>query len=147
MPTERLEELKEEEMTLGVNRLETYATFTEKVKETKRKLCSLLIDLKRKGKSITNYGAPGKGNTLLNYCGIYTDFIDYSVDRNPYKQGKFLPGTRIPIYPPDKIEETKPDYVMIMPWNLKDEIMNQMAFIRDWGAQFIIPIPEPEIIA
>ena len=146
MPTERLKELKEKEMTFGVNRLETYATFTEKVKETKRKLCSLLIDLKRKGKSIANYGAPGKGNTLLNYCGIYTDFIDYTVDRNPYKQGKFLPGTRIPIYPPDKIEETKPDYVMIMPWNLKDEIMNQMAFIREWGAQFIIPIPEPEII-
>ena len=104
------------------------------------------MDLKREGKSIVGYGAPGKGNTLLNYCGISTDFIDFTVDRNHYKQGKFLPGTRIPIYPPDKIKEAKPDYVMIMPWNLKDEIMNQMAFIGEWGGQFIIPIPKPEII-
>jgi len=144
--TSRVKELKEEEMAFGVNRLETYSKFTEKVKETKRKLCSLLIDLKRKGKSIAGYGAPGKGNTLLNYCGIYTDFIDYTVDRNPYKQGKFLPGTRIPIFAPEKIGETKPDYVMILPWNLQDEIMNQIAYIRDWGGKFIIPIPEVSVL-
>lgn len=144
--TDNVKELKEKEMAFGVNRLETYSSFTEKVKETKRKLCSLLIDLKRKRKSIAGYGAPGKGNTLLNYCGIYNDFIDYTVDRNPYKHGKFLPGTRIPIYPPDKITETKPDYVIILPWNLKDEIMNQIEYIREWRGKFIIPIPEPEII-
>jgi SAM-dependent methyltransferase len=146
MATARLKELKEKEMTFGVNRLETYATFTEKIKETKRKLCSLLIDLKRKGKSIAGYGAPGKGNTLLNYCGIYTDFIDYTVDRNPYKQGKFLPGTHIPIFAPEKIRETKPDYILILPWNLKDEILNQIAYIREWGGKFIIPIPEVTVL-
>lgn len=146
MATARLKELKEKETTFGVNQLETYATFTEKVKETKRKLCSLLIDLKRKGKSIAGYGAPGKGNTLLNYCGIYTDFIDYTVDRNPYKQGKFLPGTHIPIFAPEKIRDTKPDYIMILPWNLKDEIMNQIAYIREWGGKFIIPIPEVTLL-
>jgi SAM-dependent methyltransferase len=146
MATARLKELKEKETTFGVNQLETYATFTEKVKETKRKLCSLLIDLKRKGKSIAGYGAPGKGNTLLNYCGIYTDFIDYTVDRNPYKQGKYLPGTHIPIFAPEKIRDTKPDYIMILPWNLKDEIMNQIAYIREWGGKFIIPIPEVTVL-
>ena len=139
-------ELKNEEMAFGINRLDTYSTFTEMVKETKRKILSLLIELKRKGKTISGYGAPGKGNTLLNYCGIYTDFIDYTVDRSHYKQGKFLPGTRIPIFAPEKIKQTKPDYVFILPWNIKDEIIEQNSFIRDWGGKFIVPIPEPKIM-
>jgi len=143
----RAKELKAEEEDFGIKQLQTYSSFSEQVKETKRKLLSLLVDLKSMGKSIAGYGAPGKGNTLLNYCGIRMDFIDYTVDRSTYKHGKFLPGTHIPIYPPDKIEETKPDYVMILPWNLKKEIINQLAFIREWGGQFIIPIPIPEIIS
>lgn len=141
----RVKELKEREEQMGFNRLERYSTFTEQVKETKRKLLEFLIRVKREGKSIAGYGAPGKGNTLLNYCGIRTDFIDYTVDRNPYKQGKFLPGTHIPIYPPDKIRETKPDYVLILPWNFKDEIMSHMSYIRSWGGSFVIPIPEVKV--
>ena len=142
----RTHELKKEEMSFGIKRLVTYSTFTETVKETKRKLLSLLIDLKSKEKTIVGYGAPGKGNTLLNYCGIYADFIDYTVDRSHYKQGKFLPGTRIPIFFPEKIRQTQPDYVLILPWNIKDEIVEQNLFIRDWGGKFIVPIPEPGII-
>jgi hypothetical protein len=125
--------------------LETYFTFGEKVKRTKRKLLEFLIRAKGEGKSIAGYGAPGKGNTLLNYCGIRTDFVDYTVDRNPYKQGKFTPGTHIPIHHPDKIRRTQPDFVLILPWNLKDEIMEQMSYIRAWGGRFIVPIPEVEI--
>ena len=120
--------------------------FSEQVKETKFKLLTLLIELKRNKKTIVGYGAPGKGNTLLNYCGIRTDLIDYTVDRNPYKHEKFLPGTHIPIFPPEKIKETRPDYVMILPWNLKEEIMAQNDFIRNWDGKFIVPIPEPEIV-
>jgi ABC-type Fe3+-hydroxamate transport system substrate-binding protein len=119
--------------------------FAERVKETKRKLLEFLIEAKRKGKVIVGYGAPGKGNTLLNYCGIRSDFIEYTVDRNPYKQGKFLPGTHIPIYAPEKISETKPDYVFILPWNFRDEIMQQMGFIREWGGKFVVPIPEAQV--
>ncbi len=104
-----------------------------------------LIGVKRSGKTIVGYGAPGKGNTLLNYCGIRTDFIDYTVDRSPHKQGKFCPGTRIPIYSPDRIRETRPDFLLILPWNLKDEIMQQNACIRDWGGQFVVPIPEVQV--
>jgi len=143
----RFLDLKGKEIAAGYNRLETYSVFTEKVKETKRKLLAFLIEVKRKGKTVAGYGAPGKGNTLLNYCGIRTDFIDYTVDRNTYKQGKFLPGTHIPIFAPDKIRETKPDYVLILPWNFKDEIMQQMADIRKWGGQFVVPIPEVRIFS
>ena len=126
--------------------MESYSAFGEQVKETKRKLLDFLIEARGAGKTIAGYGAPGKGNTLLNYCGIRTDFLDYTVDRNPYKQGKFLPGTHIPIYPPEKIRETNPDYVLILPWNLKDEIMAQMADIHKWGGKFVIPIPEVEVV-
>ena len=135
-------QLLEREAALGMTSLEYYAEFEERVKETKRKLVEFLIATKRAGKSIVGYGAPGKGNTLLNYCGIRTDFLDYTVDRNPHKQGNYLPGTRIPIYQPDMIKKTKPDYVLILPWNLKKEITRQMAFIADWGGQFVVPIPE-----
>jgi hypothetical protein len=122
-----------------------YQDFERKVKETKRRILSFLIEARNNGKSVAGYGAPGKGNTLLNYCGIRTDFIDYTVDRNPHKQNNFLPGTLIPIYSPDKIRETKPDYVFILPWNLKDEIMESMSFIAEWGGRFVIPIPELQV--
>ncbi len=135
-----------QERAFGLDRIETYDRFAEQVRETKRKVLSFLIDAKRAGKRIAGYGAPGKGNTLLNYCGIRTDFIDYTVDRNPYKHGRFLPGTHIPIYAPEKIAETKPDYIFILPWNLKDEIMTQLAYTRGWGAKFVIPIPELTVV-
>ena len=140
--SDKVTELLEREMKAGVTHLDFYKNFEEQVKETKRKLLEFLIEAKRSGKKLAGYGAPGKGNTLLNYCGIRTDFIDFTVDRSPYKQGNLLPGTRIPIYPPEKIDEVKPDYVLILPWNLKEEIMGQMSHIRDWGGRFVIPIPE-----
>jgi 2-polyprenyl-3-methyl-5-hydroxy-6-metoxy-1,4-benzoquinol methylase len=141
--TERVEAMRQKELDFGMHRMETYERFGEQVKMTKRKLLRLLCDLKDSGKSIVGYGSPAKGNTLLNYCGIRTDFIDYVVDRNPKKQGLFTPGAHLPILAPEKIFETKPDYVLILPWNIKDEIMEQMRGIRDWGGQFIVPIPEP----
>lgn len=140
--TANVDSLKRMEEGLGIGRLDYYANFGERVRETKRKILDFLIRAKREGKVVVGYGAPGKGNTLLNYCGIRTDFLDYTVDRNPYKQGKFLPGTHIPIRHPDRIRETKPDYLFILPWNFKEEIMRQMAHIREWGAKFVIPIPE-----
>jgi hypothetical protein len=142
----RVKDLREREHRAGFTHMQTYADFSEQVKETKRKLLDFLISARRKGKSIAGYGAPGKGNTLLNYCGIRTDFLDYTVDRNPYKQGKFLPGTHIPIYPPEQISRTRPDYLLILPWNLKEEIIRQNAFIREWGGQFIVPIPEVKVV-
>ena len=139
-------ELKAREENAGFGRLEFYNQFSEKVINTKRNLLEFLIQAKRQGKHIVGYGAPGKGNTLLNYCGIRTDFIDYTVDRSPYKQGKFLPGTHIPIYPPEQIAETRPDYVLVLPWNLKDEIISQLSYIGEWNGKFVIPIPDIEII-
>jgi hypothetical protein len=141
----RVGELLVREKAAGLDRLDRYSDFTQQVAETKRKLLEFLITVKREGRSIAGYGAPGKGNTLLNYCGIRTDFLDYTVDRNPYKHGRFLPGTHIPIFHPEKIKETRPDYLLILPWNLKDEIMRQMAEIRAWGGQFVIPIPALEV--
>jgi hypothetical protein len=140
-----IEELREQESQFGINNISFYKTFEGQVKETKRKLLEFLIDIKRQGKTVAGYGAPGKGNTLLNYCGIREDFLDYTVDRNPYKQGKYLPGTHIPIFSPDRIRETKPDYLMILPWNFKDEIMEQNSFIKEWGGQFFVPIPEVKV--
>jgi SAM-dependent methyltransferase len=145
--SDRVSELLAREASAGVDRLESYACFEEQVKETKRKLLGFLIKAKRQGKSIAGYGAPGKGNTLLNYCGIRTDFLDYTVDRSPHKQGKFLPGTHIPILAPERINETRPDYVLILPWNLKTEIMAQLAYVRNWGGRFVLPIPVPTIFA
>jgi SAM-dependent methyltransferase len=129
----------------GLHRLDAYASFAEQVKETKRKLLAFLIDAKRQGKRIAAYGAPGKGNTLLNYCGIRTDFVDFAVDRNPYKHGRYTPGTHIPIFAPEKIAQEKPDFVLILPWNLKDEIVKQLAYIREWGGRFVVPIPETKV--
>ncbi len=145
--TERARKLRDRELAAGLERLETYASFTEQAHETKRRLLEFLISARRRGKRIAGYGAPGKGNTLLNYCGIRTDFLEYTVDRNPYKHGKFLPGTHIPIFPPERIQETRPDYVLILPWNLKDEIMEQLAYIRSWGGQFVVPIPDVKVYA
>jgi len=140
--TDRARALRERELAEGFQTLARYAGFGAKVEATKRKLLAFLIDAKNRGKTIVGYGAPGKGNTLLNYCGIRTDFLDYTTDANPYKQNKFTPGTRIPIVAPERIRETRPDYVLILPWNLKDEITQQAAYIRDWGGQFVIPIPK-----
>jgi hypothetical protein len=131
----------------GVTDLATYSDFTIKVEETKRSLLELLIRLRREGKSVVGYGVPGKGNTLLNYCGIRTDFLDYMVDKNPYKQGKHTPGTRIPIFGADKIAETRPDYVLVMIWNLVDEVTQQLSYIREWGGQFIVPIPSVKVVS
>jgi hypothetical protein len=134
--------IKATEREAGIDRLETYLQFGEKVKATKHRLLEFLITARRAGKRIAGYGAPGKGNTLLNYCGIRTDFLEYTVDRNPYKQGKYLPGTHIPIYAPERIRDTRPDYVLVLPWNLKNEIMEQLSYVRSWGGQFVVPIPE-----
>jgi C-methyltransferase-like protein/putative zinc binding protein/methyltransferase family protein len=142
----RAKALLRREMDHGFDRMETYANFGEKVKSAKRRLLAFLIDAKNSGRTIVGYGAPGKGNTLLNYCGIRTDFLDYTVDRNPYKHGRFTPGTHIPIYTPAKINETRPDYVLILPWNVKDEIIAQMAHIRSWGGKFVVPIPDVAIL-
>jgi len=138
--------LRAQEKALGYEDLTIYAAFGEQVRETKRKLLTFLIEAKRAGKRIVGYGAPGKGNTLLNYCGIRTDFLDYTVDRSPHKQGRFLPGSRIPILHPDRIAETKPDFVLILPWNLKDEITHQMSNVRSWGGRFVVPIPETAVL-
>jgi SAM-dependent methyltransferase len=143
--TVRVRELSEREEKAGFMRLETYFPFAEKVKETKRTILDFLIRVKREGKSVAGYGAPGKGNTLLNYCGIRTDFLDYTVDKNPYKHGKFLAGTHIPVFNTSRIRETKPDYVLILPWNLKKEISEQLSYVREWGGKLVVPIPEVEI--
>jgi hypothetical protein len=139
--TARLEALARRERELGFERLDHYTRFRHQVEDTKRRLLEFLIHARGAGRSVVGYGAPGKGNTLLNYCGIRTDFLDYTVDRNPYKHGRFTPGTHIPIYPPDRISETRPDYVLILPWNIKDEIMAQLSHIRAWGGSFVVPIP------
>ncbi len=138
--------MRERERKAGHFDLAYYRNFGERVKESKRAILEFLIAAKRQGKQIAAYGAPGKGNTLLNYCGIRTDMIDYTVDRSPHKQGNFLPGTRIPIHGPDMIRETKPDYLFLLPWNLKDEIVRQMADIRSWGGKFVVPIPTVQVI-
>ena len=144
--TPRVADLLARERAAGLDRIDAYRAFDEQVKETKRRLLEFLIGAKRAGKRIAGYGAPAKGNTLLNYCGIRADFIDYTVDRSPHKQGCFLPGVHIPVYGPERIRETRPDYVLILPWNLKDEIAAQMADIRSWGGRFVVPIPEVKVL-
>ena len=138
-------DLTEKEENCGFNKLEHYLSFTEKVKETKRNILEFMIRARNDDKSIVGYGAPAKGNTLLNYCGIMTDFIDYTVDRSPHKQNHLLPGVRIPIQGPEEIIRTRPDYLVILPWNLKDEIMEQMSHITDWGGKFVVLIPEVKV--
>ncbi len=142
----RVRELTDRERALGFDTLEGHLGFTAKVEETKWSLLEFLIAKRREGKRIAGYGAPGKGNTLLNYCGIRTDLLEYTVDRNPYKHGRFLPGTHIPIHAPEKLAEDRPDYILILPWNLKEEIVAQLEYAREWGAQFIVPIPQVEVL-
>ena len=131
-----------DESRAGLDEMEGYDSFAQQVKETKFALVDFLLSAAMQGKKVAGYGAPGKSATLLHYCGIGKDLIEYTVDRSPYKQGRFLPGSRIPIYHPDRIRETKPEYVVILPWNLKDEIMEQLQFIREWGGRFVVPIPK-----
>jgi hypothetical protein len=134
------------ERAAGVETRAYYESFAERVRETKRKLLGFLIEAKRAGKSVAGYGAPAKGNTLLNYCGVRQDFVDYTVDRSPHKQGHFLPGTRIPIHAPERIFETRPDYLLVLPWNLREEIAAQMAGITEWGGRFVVAIPEVTVL-
>jgi hypothetical protein len=134
------------EAELGYRDLDLYRRFAEEVRRTKRSLLRFLLNAKEEGATVVGYGAPAKGNTLLNYCGIGTDFVEYTVDRSPHKQGRYLPGTRIPIHPPERIAETRPDYVWILPWNLTEEITHQMALIRSWGGRFVVAIPEVMVI-
>jgi 2-polyprenyl-3-methyl-5-hydroxy-6-metoxy-1,4-benzoquinol methylase len=134
------------EEAFGLTDLKRYAAFQEEVKAVKRDLLAFLIEAKRAGKRVAGYGAPAKGNTLLNYCGVRGDFLDFTVDRSPHKQDTWLPGTRIPVHAPEKIREEKPDYLLILPWNLRDEVMAQMAHIREWGGRFVVPIPEVTVL-
>lgn len=143
--SERLIALRNRELSEGFGTLEHYANFTEQVRATKRDVLRFLIEAKAAGKKVVGYGAPGKGNTLLNYCGIRTDFLDFTVDRNPYKQGKYTPGTHIPILPPEAISEARPDYILILPWNLRDEIMQSLSYVRQWGCRFVVPIPNTKV--
>ena len=129
----------------GLDTIEGYITFAKQVRETKFALLDFLLSAAAQGKKVAGYGAPGKSATLLHYCGIGKDLIEYTVDRSPYKQGRFLPGSHIPIHHPDHIRNTKPDYVVILPWNLKDEIMEQLQYIRDWGGKFVVPIPTAKV--
>ena len=143
--TDRVLRMKEKEGSFGLTEMATYKAFGEKVKRTKRKLLKFLIDAKDAGKSVAGYGAAAKGVTLVNYCGVREDLVDYVVDKSPYKQNHFMPGVRIPIYGPEKIYETRPDYILILPWNLKKEISEQMAGVRKWGGKFVVPIPEVQV--
>ena len=138
--------VKAAESDAGLQDLHAYRAFSERVKETKRSLLRFLMDAREQGKTVVGYGAPAKANTLLNYCGVRTDLLDYTVDRSPHKQDHFVPGVHVPIYGPERIDETKPDYLLIFPWNLKDEIMEQMAHIREWGGKFVVPIPNTKVL-
>ncbi|MBK8839711.1 MAG: class I SAM-dependent methyltransferase [Hyphomonadaceae bacterium] len=145
-PSKAVVDMLAREEAAGFKTLAFYAGFDARVKRTKRKLLSFLIEAKEQGKKIVGYGAPGKGNTLLNYCGISTDFLDFTVDRNPHKHGRYTPGTHIPILPVEAIDDAKPDYILILPWNLRKEIVAQMRHVEAWGAKFVVPIPEATII-
>lgn len=145
-PTNRVHALREKERRADLHRPEGYAGFGDRVHRTKRRLLRFLVDAKEQGKCIVGYGAAAKGNTLLNYCGIRRDFLDYVVDRSPHKQGLYLPGTHIRISPPGRIDETQPDIVLILPWNLREEIMATMSHVREWGGQFVVPIPEVKVL-
>ena len=144
--SDSIQKLLDVEKKAGIDSLDIYRAFEDKVHRTKRELLKFLVDAKESGKTVVGYGAPAKGNTLLNYCGVRSDFLDYTVDRAPSKQGTLLPGTRIPVYDPVRIMETRPDYVLILPWNIKDEIMASMSAVRDWGGQFVVPIPEVRVL-
>jgi hypothetical protein len=146
-PVERsVPRLKEMERAAGLTSITAYTDFQERVQATKRDILAFLIDARRRGKRVVGYGAPGKGNTLLNYCGIRTDFLDFTVDRSPHKQGRYTPGTHIPICDPEQIRQSRPDFVFLLPWNLKDEIVEQLAYVREWGGRFVVPIPRLTVL-
>jgi SAM-dependent methyltransferase len=145
-PSEAVRELLEREHGLGFDSMEIYKGFEKRVHRTKRELLKFLISANETGKQVVGYGAPAKGNTLLNYCGVGTDMLAYTVDLAPSKQGTLLPGTRIPVHNPEKIFETRPDYILILPWNIKDEIIRSIESARDWGGQFLVPIPEVRLL-
>jgi hypothetical protein len=145
-PSERVAKLKALEAKAGLDTLAGHQNFAEKAKRVKRKLLSFLIEAAEQGKTVAGYGAPAKGNTLLNYCGVREDLIAFTVDRSPHKAGRFLPGARIPIYAPEHIRQARPDYLLILPWNIKDEVMDQMAYIKEWGGKFVVPIPELTVL-
>jgi len=144
--SDSIQDLLAQETEAGLNKVDCYFAFGERVQEIKRSILEFFTKTRQEGKSIVGYGAPAKGNTLLNYCGIKTDLLDYTVDLNPYKQNKYLPGSHIPIYAPDRIKETKPDFVFILPWNLKDEIIDQISYVREWGGKFVVPIPKIQVM-
>ena len=144
--TDRVEAIRQQELEAGLGKMDTYRAFQARAQATKRNLLKFLIDAKDAGKSVVGYGAPAKGNTLLNYCGIRTDLVDYTVDRSPRKQNTLLPGVRIPVQSPERIFETCPDYVLILPWNLRNEVVSQMAGIKEWGGRFVVPIPRVEVL-
>ena len=144
--SDRVVELVARERAAGYDRLATYASFGARMAATKRSVLRCLIEAKEEGKTIVGYGAPAKGTTLLNYCGVGTDLIDYTVDKSPHKQGHYLPGVHIPIRDPAEIRRTRPDYVFILPWNLKDEIIEEMSFVREWGGRFMVRAPEMSIV-
>jgi len=146
-PSQAMHKLLAAEQAFGLQQMATYADFFQAAQQIRLDILSLLLKLKRAGKQVVGYGAPAKGNTFLNYCGINAELLTYTVDRSPHKQGKFLPGSQIPILHPDQIQATQPDYVLILPWNLRAEIMSQLHFIGDWGGKFITAIPEVQIHA
>jgi hypothetical protein len=146
-PAERVKAVLAEEEAAGLHTVEGHEGFAPAVLKIKSDLVSFLLDAAREGRTVAGYGAPGKGNTLLNHCGIRSDLLSYTVDRSPVKQGKFLPGTHIPIYAPERLAETKPDYILVLPWNLRDEISQQLSYVSSWGGKLVVPIPELEIIS
>ncbi|GAA1270654.1 methyltransferase [Planotetraspora silvatica] len=145
-PSERVTEVLAREKAAGLHELSGYADFGARVARVRRDLLRFLVDASAEGKTVVGYGAPGKGNTLLNHCGIRPDLLAYTVDRNPYKHGRFTPGTRIPILAPERIAEDRPDYVLVLPWNLRDELTEQLSYVRDWGGKLVFPIPSLEIV-
>jgi C-methyltransferase. len=146
-PTARVREVLAAEEAAGLHTAAGHDGFAEAVSRVRDDLVGFLIEARRAGKSVVGYGAPGKGNTLLNYCGIRPDLLAYTVDRNPYKHGRFTPGTRIPVHAPERIAADRPDYVLVLPWNLRDELVEQLAYVREWGGQLVFPIPALEVVS
>ena len=145
-PSTRVKEVLDEEEAAGLHTVEGHAGFAREVLQIKSDLVRFLLDAAEQGRSVAGYGAPGKGNTLLNHCGIRGDLLAYTVDRSPFKQGQFLPGTHIPIHAPERLAETQPDYILVLPWNLREEISQQLEYVRSWGGRLVFPIPELEIV-
>lgn len=145
--SDAVQRVANEERAAGLASLDTYLTFSDRARHVKRSLLRFLLEAKEGGRTVAAYGAPAKGNTLLNFCGVRTDLVEFTVDRSPHKQGRYLPGSRIPIHPPEHVAARRPDYLLVLPWNLKEEIMTQMAFIRDWGGRFVVPIPDTQVLA